>query len=105
MADYATRFENVEFAVGPPKSYFELHGERYVYETLTHVGLKTENGPPISLEESADMAWGAYWTELSRYLKDHKASFVFWRVEPMLEESGRRYWIRSRLVVVERRNG
>lgn len=101
---YWKRYPSVEFAVGPPKSYFELFGHRHAYETLTNAGLKAELAE-VTTEADVNVAWENYWGQLDAYLDRGKAVFVFWRVEPSAEKIGDRYWIRSRLVIVEKANG
>lgn len=97
---YRERFPDVEFAVGPPKPFFILREKRYVYEVVTSGGAHLDD-PPLVRAENVEAAWTAYWAHLTKYLADRKAAFVFWRREPYLDTDGERFWIRSRLVVVD----
>lgn len=75
------------------------------YVTLTHVGLK-EEGVPALTDADKDAIWTGYWTMLNEYLAAENAAVVEWRLPPnLVEEAGGKYWVRSRLSVIERNDG
>ena len=71
------------------------------YATLSHAGLMPEGGEP-EMCDNEKAAWAAYWATFSDFCAAEKAAGVEWRVAPHVEERGGKFWIRSRLSVIER---
>lgn len=105
--ELATRFPEITFEDGPPMAYVDLADKRYVYDTLTQIGLRLEGAEPYAAEPELTVAWEKFWPVLEQYLSERKAKKVLWRVPPhalVRDEDGASY-IRTRLAVVEKLDG
>ena len=90
----------IEVFVGPPKAFFRLMGQTYVYQTLTSAGIKDEGRlPPGGPAATPELAYQLFIEQLAHFTGSRPGA-VFWRRLPEFTVQPNGFYVTARLVFI-----